>query len=86
MTDVVFSPDGEFFLTTSTDADGRVWEVPSGSAARLFAGSSACLATAAFSPNGRWIVTAGPKTPRSGGRHGNAASICAATKEQLTDD
>src|SRR5262249_3368874 len=60
VTDVVFSPDGRELLTTGTDADGRTWSVASGTPIDLLRGQFGSIAAGAFSPDGRWIVTAGP--------------------------
>ena len=62
MTDVAFSPDGAVLLTTSSDNDGRLWDVPSGTLRQILRGQFGGLATGAFSPNGSWIATAGPVT------------------------
>jgi WD40 repeat protein len=58
--DAVFSHDGTRLLTTGSDNDGRTWTVPDGNPDLLLRGQFGALATGAFSPDDRWIVTAGP--------------------------
>jgi WD40 repeat protein len=60
LTWVVFSDDGRRLLTA--DADGRVqsWNVANGSRVAVFRGHSSTVTEARFSPDGRWVVTAGP--------------------------
>jgi WD40 repeat protein len=60
--DAVFSHEGTLLLTTSSDNDGRTWTVPDGMPELLLRGQFGALATGAFSPDDRWIVTAGPIT------------------------
>jgi WD40 repeat protein len=60
--DAVFSNDGTRLLTTGSDNDGRTWTVPDGEPDLLLRGQFGALATGAFSPDDRWIVTAGPFT------------------------
>jgi WD40 repeat protein len=88
VTDVVFSPDGSTLLTTGADSDGRTWAVPSGAPLQLLRGQFGGLAAGAFSPDGRWIVTAGPTTavlwPAATGQllfylHGHTAQLTAAS-------
>ena len=54
---VVFSPDGNFVLTSGPNADARLWE--SGKVVRTLRESVGARGVASFSPDGRWIVTAG---------------------------
>jgi WD40 repeat protein len=60
VTDVAFSPDGTTLLTTGSDHDARTWAVPSGARLHLLRGQFGLLTAGAFSPDSRWIVTAGP--------------------------
>jgi WD40 repeat protein len=60
LTDVVFSHDGQLLLTTSVDRDIRLWDVASGRLVRSLVGAFGTVPTGAFSPDDRWIVTAGP--------------------------
>ena len=39
-----------------------LWDVPSGKALRVLRGHFGSVADARFSPDGRWIVTAGPRS------------------------
>jgi WD40 repeat protein len=48
-------------LTTSSDNDGLTWSVADGTRQQLLRGQFGSLATGAFSPDGHWIVTAGPR-------------------------
>jgi hypothetical protein len=57
---VAFSADGRLLVTTSADADVRVWESATGGHVRLLRGHFGPVVAAAFSPDARWIVTAGP--------------------------
>jgi WD40 repeat protein len=62
LTDVVFSPDGRLLLTTRLGIRNNVetWDVKTGKLEREMVGVFGNVSTAAFSPDGRWIVTAGP--------------------------
>jgi WD40 repeat protein len=63
-----FSPDGRVLLTASRDGDVRTWKTKNweGDVLRGHRGSetgarhTGALSGARFSPDGRWIVTAGP--------------------------
>jgi WD40 repeat protein len=65
---VAFSPNGLILLTASTDGDVRKWNTRDwkGDVLRGHRGSetgarhTGALSEARFSPDGRWIVTAGP--------------------------
>jgi WD40 repeat protein len=59
---VAFSPDGERVVTASVDHDVRVWGVASGAAINVFPIAYAVVRDARYSPDGRWIVVAGPRT------------------------
>lgn len=58
---LALAPDGERVFTAGQDRIGRVWEIATGKLlfelARPF---NMHVASAAFSPDGRWIATAGP--------------------------
>ena len=62
LTDVVFSPDGRLLLTTRRGIKNNVetWDVKTGKLKREMVGVFGNVSTAAFTPDGRWIVTAGP--------------------------
>ena len=57
-----FSPDGSRLLTASRDHDVVVWDVASGTKVPdgVLRAAFGEVSDAAFSPDGRWIVTAGP--------------------------
>ena len=59
---VAFSADGTRFVTASRDHDARIWDATSGRFLRLLEGHFGEVNDARFSPDGRWIVTAGPRT------------------------
>jgi WD40 repeat protein len=60
----VFSPDGTLVVTTSIDTDGRVWNAHTGAPLHVLGAHFAPVRDAAFSPDGHWIVTAGPSAAR----------------------
>jgi WD40 repeat protein len=49
-------------LTASADADLRLWNARTGRLVRVLRGHSATVNDAVFSPDGRWIASAGPIT------------------------
>jgi WD40 repeat protein len=57
LTDVVFSPDGRLLLATGQDV--QTWDVETRSRLHMLVGQGR-VSSAGFSPDGRWIVTAGP--------------------------
>ena len=61
LTSATFRRDGAQVVSTSWDHDGRVWDVETGES-RVLRGHFALVTDAAFSPDGRWILTAGPTT------------------------
>jgi WD40 repeat protein len=60
VTSVHFDRTGERLLTTSKDGDARIWDAKSGAPLELLRGHFATVSDAGFSPDGRWVVTAGP--------------------------
>jgi WD40 repeat protein len=62
ITALAFSRDGRFLVSTSLDADARVWSVATGRHLHRLHGHFGLVRSAEFSPDGRWIVTAGPAT------------------------
>lgn len=57
VTDAVFSPDSTLVATTGHDMIPRVWDARRGTVvAVLRGGSSLAPRTAAFSPNGKWVL------------------------------
>lgn len=62
---VEFSPDGSRLLTAGRDHDVIVWDVETGKEVfRIPEAQSGSVPDASFSPDGRWIVTAGPISAR----------------------
>jgi WD40 repeat protein len=62
LTSASLSPDGRLLVTTSFDHDARIWDAESGKPRWLLRGKAdyAVVNDAAFSSDGRWVVTAGP--------------------------
>jgi WD40 repeat protein len=49
-------------VTAGRDTDARIWEAATGHGIRHLRGHFGPVAAASFSPDGRWVVTAGPIT------------------------
>jgi WD40 repeat protein len=82
---VAFSPDGHRLVSAGRDHDVIVWDVASGTKAfRLGEAQSASVADARFSPDGRWLVTAGPKSARVWTADGRPLWYLYGPKEPLT--
>jgi len=62
VTSVAFSPDGRRLVSASRDRDAILWDVVSGKPLRVLRAHFGPVADAEFSPDGRWIVTAGPRS------------------------
>ena len=62
VTSVAFSADGTRLVTASRDHDARIWDARTGRLLQLLTGHFGTVADARFSPDGRWVVTAGPIT------------------------
>ncbi len=60
LTSATFSPDGGLVVTASVDHDARVWNARTGKQKYLLSIHGAIVSDGEFSPDGRWIVTAGP--------------------------
>jgi WD40 repeat protein len=59
---VAFDRSGRLLATAGQDADVHVWNVRSGRRVTDLTGQFAIVSGVAFSPDGRWIVSAGPGT------------------------
>lgn len=57
-----FSDDGARIVTASLDHDVRIWDAASGAPLQVVRVHFAVVSAARFSPDGRWIATAGPVT------------------------
>jgi len=62
VTSARFSRGGRLVVTASRDHTARVWRAVNGSLLRTLRGHFATVGDASFSPDARWVVTAGPGT------------------------
>jgi WD40 repeat protein len=62
VTSVAFNDDGTRLVTASRDHDARVWDARTGELSHVLTGHFGAVQDARFSPDGRWVVTAGPIT------------------------
>jgi WD40 repeat protein/transcriptional regulator with XRE-family HTH domain len=53
-----FSPDGKYLVTSSSDKTARIWDLAAGKTIHVFSDGNNGLEWVAFSPNGKYIVTA----------------------------
>jgi WD40 repeat protein len=60
LTSLAFNPTGTLLATAATNGIVRVWRVPSGEVAHDLHPHISVVSDAAFSHDGRWLVTAGP--------------------------
>jgi WD40 repeat protein/uncharacterized caspase-like protein len=61
----VFSPDGKYVLTSSSDRTSRIYEVASGQEVHVLSGHTEVVGSALFSPDGKFVLTAsGDRTAR----------------------
>jgi WD40 repeat protein len=60
LTSAEFAPDDRTVVTTSSDDDALIWSVKTGHVLYRLQGHAGTVNDASFSPDGRWIVTAGP--------------------------
>jgi conflict system STAND superfamily ATPase/WD40 domain-containing protein len=59
---VELSADASRVVTASRDGDARIWDARTGQSLQTLRGHGGTVFDASFSPNGRWVVTAGPAT------------------------
>ena len=57
---VAFNADGSLLVSSSRDHDARIWDARTGRLAHQLVGHAGSVVDARFSPDGRWIFTAGP--------------------------
>jgi WD40 repeat protein len=62
ITSVMFSLNGKLLLTASLDHEARIWNLHGRLQPPVIRWHFGPLGGAAFSPDGRWVVTAGPST------------------------
>lgn len=62
VTSTRFSQDGALVVTASRDSTARIWDARTGTPLRVLRGHFGIVSDASFSPDSRWVVTAGPKT------------------------
>ena len=62
ITTVRFSPDGSLAVTASSDTTTRIWDARSGALLHTLRKYSDTVNDAEFSPDGKWVVIAGPST------------------------
>jgi WD40 repeat protein len=62
LTSIAYSPDGKRLVTSSVDADAHIWNAGTFAHERVLRGHTSIVGDVAFSPDGQWIVTAGPTT------------------------
>jgi dipeptidyl aminopeptidase/acylaminoacyl peptidase len=55
----VFSPDGRFIVTASSDGSARLWDATTGQVVRMLIGRTAEVHSATFHPDGTKLLTAG---------------------------
>ena len=60
LNDVTFSPDGRILLATGLDV--QTWDVRTHKLLHRLVGHTGSVVRGAFSPDGQWIITAGPAT------------------------
>ena len=58
LTNLAFSPDGKFILTSNTNGQVRIMDTQVGMLLKMFIGAQG-INDAAFSPDGKYVVTAG---------------------------
>ena len=59
---VELSSDGSRVVTASVDGDARIWNSRTGRTTSVLSGHGGTVSDASFSPDGTWVVTAGPAT------------------------
>lgn len=55
----VFSPDGKYLATVSSDKTARLWDITTGQTIQEFVGHTGTIFDVKFSPDGRYLLTAG---------------------------
>ncbi len=82
---VAFSSDGGRLVSAGRDHDVIVWDVATGTEVlRIEEAQSASVQDARFSPDGRWLVTAGPGSARLWSASGQPVQYLHGPKSKLT--
>lgn len=66
---VRFHPNSLYIATGSSDWSARLWDVQRGTSVRVFIGHQGVVSTLAFSPDGRYLATAGESISLPRGTH-----------------
>jgi WD40 repeat protein len=62
VTAVSFSPDGRTLVTAARDGELRTWDARTGTPLRRLSRHFSIVSDVEYSPDGRWIISAGPVT------------------------
>ncbi|MEM8545681.1 MAG: hypothetical protein AAGF66_17000 [Cyanobacteria bacterium P01_H01_bin.119] len=57
MNTVVFSPNGKWLATASSDATVRLWQLSTGKCRQILTGHTDWVSSVAYSPDGEWLAT-----------------------------
>jgi len=61
LADIRFSQDGQYVVAASRDGTARAWRITDGAETAVFTGHDGVVTSAAFSPNGRYVMTTSPE-------------------------